>query len=321
MSSERNSPLVVSVKPGASIRRTLDIGRRTDGSPVGLPVFVVKGARPGPVLWVQGCLHGDEYAGSRAIHHFVAGLDPDQLCGTVIAVPVVNLMAWEQKSRASSIDHIDLNRAFPGASEGTWTRLLAHCLVKAIEENADYVLDLHGYRSNYFVLYYRQQDETGSLCEQLAIDSGAPTVVGANEEWLDNSLFAVLTRRGIPTVLIEAPGEGRNDPEVIDYYLMCLQNIAIKRGMIQGDPSKGSPPDRIKNLISVPAPVSGFVDLKVARGDKVNKGQPLAEILSVYGDPVAEVRSPGGHALVLNLDTHGVIHKGEPLIMIGEFAD
>ena len=140
MSSERNSPLVVSVKPGASIRRTLDIGRRTDGSPVGLPVFVVKGARPGPVLWVQGCLHGDEYAGSRAIHYFVAGLDSDQLCGTVIAVPVVNLMAWEQKSRVSPVDHLDLNRVFPGASEGTWTRLLAHCLVKAIAENADYLL-------------------------------------------------------------------------------------------------------------------------------------------------------------------------------------
>ncbi len=321
MSSKRNSPLVVSVKPGASMRRTLDIGRRTDGSPVGLPVFVVKGARPGPVLWVQGCLHGDEYAGSRAIHHFVAALDPDQLCGTVIAVPVVNLMAWEQKSRVSPIDHLDLNRVFPGVSEGTWTRLLAHCLVEAIAENADYVLDLHGYRSNYFALYYHQQDETGAMAEQLAMDSGAPAVVGVNEKWLDNALFAVMTRRGIPTILIEAPGEGRNDPEVIDYYLLCLQNIAIKRGMIQGDPVKGSPPDRIKNLISVPAPASGFVDLKVARGDKVNRGQPLAEILSVYGDLVAEVRSPGEIALVLNLDTHGVIHKGEPLVMIGEFVD
>ena len=122
-------------------------------------------------------------------------------------------------------------------------------------------------------------------------------------------------------ILIEAPGEGHNDPEVIDYYRKCLQNIAIKRGMIHGDATKSSPPDRLKNLISIPAPSSGFVDLKIARGDKVKKGQVLARILTVYGDPVAEVRSPAGDALVLNLDTHGVIHKGEPLVMIGEFVD
>jgi len=321
MGSNQNQSLAVSVELGTSVRRSLEIGQRTDGTTLGLPVFVVKGARPGPVLWVQGCLHGDEYAGSRAIHHFVAGLDPDQLCGTVIAVPVVNLVAWEQKSRVSPIDYLDLNRVFPGSSEGTWTRLLAHCLLEAISENADFVLDLHGYRSNYFALYFQQQNEAGAMAEQLALDSGAPAVVGVSEKWLDQSLFVVLTRHGIPAILIEAPGEGRNDPEVIDYYLKCLQNIAIKRGMIQGDATKSSLPDRIKNLISIPAPASGFVDLKVKRGDKVNSGQTLARILSVYGDPVAEVRSPAGIALVLNLDTHGVIHKGEPLVMIGEFAD
>lgn len=271
-------------------------------------------------MWVQGCLHGDEYAGSRAIHRFVAGLEPDQLCGSIIAVPVVNLMAWEQKNRVSSIDHLDLNREFPGASEGTWTRLLAHRLLEAIAKNADFVLDLHGYRSNYFALYYQQPDETGAMAEQLALDAGAPAVVGAKEKWLDGSMFAVLTRRGIPAILIEAPGEGRNDPEVIDYYLNCLQNIAIKRGMIQGDPTTGAPPYRIKNLISIPAPASGFVDLIVARGDTVSRDQTLARILSVCGDPVAEVRSPKACALVLNLDTHGVIHQGEPLVMIGEFA-
>ena len=91
--------------------------------------------------------------------------------------------------------------------------------------------------------------------------------------------------------------------------------------MTEGDPTQGSEPDRIKSLISVPAPASGFVDLNVTRGDKVIRGQTLARILSVYGDPVAEVCSPGGVALVLNLDTHGVIHKGQPLVMIGEFAD
>jgi predicted deacylase len=321
MGTKQNPSLTDPVEMGTSERRNLAIGRRTDGTAVSLPVFVVKGARSGPVLWVQGCLHGDEYAGSRAIHHFVAGLDPDHLSGTVIALPVVNLLAWEQKSRVSPIDYLDLNRVFPGSPQGTWTRLLAHRLLEAISANADFVLDLHGYRSNYFALYFHQQDEAGAMAEQLALDSGAPAVVGVNEAWLDRSMFVVLTRRGIPAILIEAPGEGRNDPEVINFYHQCLQRITIKRGMIQGDASRSSPPDRIKNLISIPAPASGFLDLKVKRGDRVKGGQILARILTAFGDPVAEVPSPAETALVLNLDTHGVIHRGEPLVMIGEFCD
>ena len=321
MMSIQNRPLLGSIDKGVRVRRTLDVGLRTDGTAVGLPVMVVNGAGTGPVLWIQGCLHGDEYAGSRAIHQFVAELNPAHLKGVIIALPVVNLLAWEQKNRVCSIDHLDLNRVFPGSSEGTWTQFLAHRLLEAITQNADYVLDLHGYRSNFFALYYRQQDQTGDVAEQLALASGAPAVVGVSEKWLNNALFAVLTRRGIPAILIEAPGEGRSDPEIINYYLRSLRNIAIKQGMIEGDLAKSPPPDRIKNLISMPAPASGFVDLKVARGDKISKDQLIGKILSAYGDPIAKVRSPMGVALVLNLDTHGVIHRGEPLIMIGEFAD
>jgi len=321
MDSPQNSPLLTRVKTGSLTRQTLEIGRRPDGSALELPVFVASGARPGPVLWVQGCLHGDEYAGARAIHHFVAGLDPAQLNGAVIAVPVVNLPAWEQKNRVSPVDHLDLNRVFPGSPAGTWTRLLAHRLLEAILKNADYVLDLHGYRSNYFALYYRLPDETGAAAEQLALASGAPVVVGVEAQWLENALFAVLTRRGIPAILIEAPGEGRSDPEIIDYYLRCLKNIAINRELIPGEPSANPPPDRLKNLIPIPAPASGFVDLKINRGATVKQDQLLANILTAYGDPVAEVRAPAGPALVLNLDTHGVIHQGEPLVMIGEFED
>jgi predicted deacylase len=321
MDSHRNSALLAAVEKGTAVRRTLYIGLRPDGSAVGLPVFVVKGIRPGPALWVQGCLHGDEYAGARAIHVFVAGLDPTQLNGAVIAVPVVNLLAWEQKNRVSPVDHLDLNRVFPGTPTGSWTRLLAHRLLEAISENADYVLDLHGYRSNYFALYYRRPNQAGRAAEQLALASGAPAVVGVDEQWLANALFAVLTRRGIPAILIEAPGEGRSDPEVIDFYLSCLNNIAVNRGLIPGKPAESSTPVLIKNLISIPAPASGFVELKITRGATVKQDQLLAKILTAYGDPVAEVRAPAGSALVLNLDTHGVIHQGEPLVMIGEFED
>ena len=203
MNPESQSPLVASLERGVSVRMKIKVGLRTDGSDLDLPIFVVKGRHPGPVLWIQGCLHGDEYAGSRAIHHFINKINPEKLCGAIIAVPVVNILAWEQKRRVSYVDNLDLNRVFPGSAEKTWTHFLAFHLLETISQNAHYVIDLHGYRSSYFALCFRQEDEPGAFALELALASGSPVVVNVSETWLEHSLFAVLTRRGIPAIIIE----------------------------------------------------------------------------------------------------------------------
>lgn len=311
-------PLLSDLKAGGSYRRALALGGRTDGTPLSLPMTIIIGPEPGPVMWLQGCLHGDEYAGARAIHRFMASLEPANMAGAVIALPVVNLSGWEMKSRVSPIDHLDMNRLGRGAAAGTFSRLAVHRLTKAILANADFALDLHGFRSNYFSLYWRQEDEAGRLAQHLAWTSGAPAVVGTNEDWLAEGMFAVLTRLGRAMILIEAPGEGRIDPEVVDYYFTAVTNIALDQGLISGAKAPSKHQVEITNLIALPAPASGFVDLLVARGDWVDADQVLARILNVHGDPIAQVSAPAGPALILNLDTHGVIHQGEALIMIGQ---
>ena len=55
-----------------------------------VPVIVVKGARPGPKLLLTAAIHGDELNGIDVIHQLVAGLDPAQMAGTLVAVPGLN---------------------------------------------------------------------------------------------------------------------------------------------------------------------------------------------------------------------------------------
>jgi len=154
----------------------------------------------------------------------------------------------------------------------------------------------------------------------LCISSGTPFIAEVREKWLDNALFAVLTKKGVPSILIEAPGEGRIDGRNVSYYVQCMKNVAGYIGLLDSKAKRRDRPKIAKNLIPIKAPSSGFVLLKTKRGEHIRKGQILAVILDAYGDQLSEVLCPVEEGWILNLDTHGIIHKGEVLLMIGEPA-
>src|SRR5579864_8347612 len=59
-----------------------------------IPVAVINGARPGPVLAVVSGAHGTEYASVLAVQSlidFAPIADPRRLSGTLILVPLVNV--------------------------------------------------------------------------------------------------------------------------------------------------------------------------------------------------------------------------------------
>ena len=84
-----------------------------------IPVHVVAGAEPGPTLYLQGAIHGAEIIGSIAILDFLGKVDPTQIRGNVIAVPVVNRAGFELGERGSRIDGKDISRLLPGNPNGS----------------------------------------------------------------------------------------------------------------------------------------------------------------------------------------------------------
>src|SRR5215470_3826494 len=62
-----------------------------------IPVVVVNGAKPGKVLALVSGAHGTEYTSIIAIEKLIGALDPAQLTGMVILVPMVNIASFEQK--------------------------------------------------------------------------------------------------------------------------------------------------------------------------------------------------------------------------------
>ncbi|MBI4277417.1 MAG: succinylglutamate desuccinylase, partial [Armatimonadetes bacterium] len=65
----------VSVEAGTKRRHFVTVATRPGGAPVGFPVFMAHGVRPGPVFCAVSGVHGDEYEGREAIRRVCEALD------------------------------------------------------------------------------------------------------------------------------------------------------------------------------------------------------------------------------------------------------
>src|SRR4051812_9530099 len=107
--------------PGARAEGLIPVGVSSYGVELGMPVIVVNGVAPGPVLCVDGGVHGDEYDGMEADRRVVAETDPATLRDTLVGIPCVNTPAYEAAARTSGLAHANLNRIFPGDPDGSFS--------------------------------------------------------------------------------------------------------------------------------------------------------------------------------------------------------
>jgi predicted deacylase len=108
----------------------------------GIPVLLINGRKPGKTLLAMAGVHGDEFAGIRAIHQTCRQLDPEEMSGRLLAVPVANLPAFWASTRNTPIDGLNLARIFPGKKEGSVTEQIAYYLSEKIIARADFLIDL-----------------------------------------------------------------------------------------------------------------------------------------------------------------------------------
>src|ERR1700730_17607371 len=110
-----------------------------------IPVVIVNGAKPGPVLALVSGAHGTEYASIIALEKLIPAIDPVQLSGTVILLPLVNIPSFEQKvPHVNPIDNKSMNRFYPGKADGTQTERASYLITKGVVDKSDYLIDYHG---------------------------------------------------------------------------------------------------------------------------------------------------------------------------------
>ena len=156
------------------------ISARLRAGSLSIPVLAVKGASgQGKTLVATAGVHGDEYEGMEAIFRTFEALDPSNLSGTFVAVPVVTLPAFWQATRANPVDGLNMARIFPGSPSGTMSERLAALMLEKVFRHADLYIDLHSSGRNYAMMTLvgyaalgRQADQARAAAECF----GAPMI-------------------------------------------------------------------------------------------------------------------------------------------------
>lgn len=303
------------VAPGERVRMELPVVNLYTSAPVALPVVVHRGAEAGPTLFVSAALHGDEIIGVEIIRRLLRMPALKDLKGTLLAVPIVNTLAFLHQSRYLP-DRRDLNRSFPGSKSGSLAARLACLFLKEIVDRSDYGVDLHTGAIHRPNLPQIRGDLSNAETLRLCKAFGIPLLL--NSEPTQGTLREYTTRKGIPVVLYESAEALRFDEVCIRIGVQGVLNVLYEVGMLERPKGTRKPVDEAVIATSSTwcrCPASGVLRSQVALGDVVREGQ----VLGVIGDPLSEnetpVESPATGVVIGRLNLP-LVHEGDAIFHI-----
>jgi predicted deacylase len=299
-------------------KHTLDLEFPALNDTLALPVLLARGARPGKTLVATAGVHGDEYEGVRAIFDVFRELDPAQMSGDFLAVPVANPPAFWNLSRTSPLDGGNLARLFPGLCDSTPTECIAWQIDQRILPHADLYLDLHsaGVKCLMPSMIGFHSSDTRARA--------AAAVFGARVIWEHPTVAPGRTvssaiARGIPALYTEAFGAGRITPADLKLFTGGIRNLLRHLCILPGEP------DTIPCEIhlagdgnidqSVSSPRRGFLVPKVELLEGVSQGQEIGVLLDLHGEVIERFTAPSDGVVGL-IHACPKVDAGEPLFLI-----
>ena len=273
-----------------------------------MPVHVVRGKRDGPRLFVSAAIHGDEILGVEIVRRLLGLRLLDQIRGTLLAVPVVNVYGYTARSRYLP-DRRDLNRSFPGSPTGSMAARLARLFMDEVVARSTHGIDLHTGALNRTNLPQVRVSLDQEASVAMARRFRVPLILHANLR--DGSLRQSVLERGVPVLLYEAGEALRIDERAVRIGLRGVVSTMRSLGML---PDKEGPPG-MEPLVArssrwTRAEESGTLRMVRDVGDVVEAGETVGTLTA----PLGEVSHP-----VVSRDAGVIIGKTMlPLVYEGE---
>lgn len=315
----------ITAEPGTLASGILQIPAAEDPG-TELPITVVHGARPGPVLALVAGNHGYEYPPILALQKLRSRFEPENLSGTVILVHVANMPSFLGRTiYYSPIDGKNMNRVYPGKVDGTTSERIAYVITTEVIERCDYLLDLHCGDGNEDLRHYVYMPVTGDeemdrAVREIALAFGFDHIVVDRSRPTDPeaSVYCSTTAitRGKPAITVESGYLGTTDVESTERIVRSVESVLRHFRMMKGDPIAVEHPLFLEPTEVLESPATGVLFPHVERGRTVARGTLIATITDFFGNKIDEVRSPFD-GVVLYVVATPPIRKGEPVGMIG----
>lgn len=257
------------------------------GSPWRLPVIIVKGKKDGPTVGITAAVHGNELNGISTIFKLIEDIDPKELSGTLVMIPISNVPGYLADQRFFS-DNVDLNRIMPGSPNGSTSKLYAHHFTTKVISKFDYLLDLHTASPGRVNSLYIRADLENEETRTLAYLQNPQIIVQKFDE--EGTLRGWANENGIPAITIEIGNPNAFQHSLIDETLDGITNTLRHLGMLSGEVQDMVTDAHIcDHSYWIYSKRGGIVDVLPKLADKVVKGQVIARVYDVFGQVKEEI--------------------------------
>jgi predicted deacylase len=314
--------------PGHKVTGTLEVPAGVDAA-TSIPVVIVRGARPGPVLALVSGAHGTEYTSIIALEKVIQTLDPAQVSGTVIILPLVNIPSFEQKiPHVNPVDGKSMNRFYPGKQDGTQTERVSYAITKQVVERCDYLVDYHGGDLDENLRPYAYWPKSGNpkmdaTTREMVLAFGLDHIIvwsdrpkdPAASRYLDNTA----NTRGKPAIAVEAGYSGTVETD--DVALLADGTLSLMRylKMLPGAPAIVEHPVWFGKIDTVASDQAGIFYPLVERGTYVAAGMKIGYVTDYFGKTIFEAHAPAA-GVVLYICGVPSMKKGDTVANIGEIT-
>jgi predicted deacylase len=325
----------INVKTGTKKKGFIKIAE-TSTFELKLPFHIINGKKSGPTLAIIAGIHPVEYPPMEGTIRLANELDPEEVSGTLITVPVLHLPGFQVRVPGSPLERTPLTSSFPGKPDGTLNERTAHFITNEIISKSDYVIETHGCNfqetcPNHIIMQRTGDDnlDKGSLmfarCFETkyvrrAMSDHAVTIPDSG-----NSVMTQSLKMKVPAVLPEVGSAGgissktgRLNEKHINWFMDGMKNFMKHIGMLKGEAILYDP-FAVKNVLHFRAKVAGWFYPMRENGAEVSKDEVIGEIRDFFGEVKEQIIAPVGGVISL-IWTRPAVDQGSILLQMFELG-
>jgi hypothetical protein len=288
------------------------------GRPIHIPVIVARGEQSGDILGISAAVHGNELNGIQVIQRLFKEINPKELKGTIVGIPVMNSPSYLLKKRRF-IDQVDLNHIMPGIENGNLSEVYAYRFVHQIVNHFDYLIDLHTASFGRINSYYIRADLKDPITRKMAMLQHGQIVV--HKAASDGTLRGAADAMDVPSVTIEVGDPNTFQKGMIRSSLTGIHNFLIHQGMMEGVIDKPIiAPVVCKSSYWIYTDTGGILKIEPEATELVKKGQVIANLFDVFGKKMKSYLAPED-GIVIGKNVNPVAQTGSRILHLGIIKD
>ena len=305
---------IINLEKGNLYRFWLEIVKDGIGQDVSIPVMVAKGNQDGPVIGLTAAVHGNELNGIPVIQRLFKELDVEQMKGTVVGVPVLNVPSLLRKKRRF-LDGTDLNHIMPGKEGGTVSQIYSWRVVNKLINQFDYLVDLHTASNGRINSYYIRADMSDEIVRKMALLQNAQIIIHNPPN--DGTLRGTADSLNIPAITLEVGDPNRFQKGMIRDGLTGIHNLLSFLGVTDNEIEENADETVIcKRSYWIYSDEGGLLNVHPDVTQKVSKGEQIATVRNVFGDVVKTYFAPED-GVVIGKSTSPVNQAGGRILHLG----